>query len=138
MTKLNNYQENRYRLRLVITARKRSLRRLCFHRCLSDHSGGVSAPLHAGIHHLGRHPPGQTSPRADTLPVRQPPWAGTPQADTPLGRHPLDRHSLGRHTPWADTPLDRHSLGRHHPPAQYMLGYGQQAGGTHPTGMHSC
>ena len=28
-------------------------------------------------------------------------------------------------------------LGRH-PPAQCMLGYCQQAGGTHPTGMHSC
>ena len=25
-----------------------------------------------------------------------------------------------------------------HPPAQCMLGYGQQAGGMHPTGMHSC
>ena len=25
-----------------------------------------------------------------------------------------------------------------HPPAQCMLGYGQQAGGTDPTGMHSC
>ena len=25
-----------------------------------------------------------------------------------------------------------------HPPAQCMLGYGQQEGGTHPTGMHSC
>ena len=24
------------------------------------------------------------------------------------------------------------------PPAQCMLGYGQQAGGMHPTGMHSC
>ena len=24
------------------------------------------------------------------------------------------------------------------PPVQCMLGYGQQAGGTHPTGMHSC
>ena len=38
------------------------------------------------------------------------------------------------HTPqWTDTPL-------HRPPApgQCMLGYGQQAGGTHPTGMHSC
>ena len=28
-------------------------------------------------------------------------------------------------------------LGRH-PPAQCMLGYGQQAGGTHPTRIHSC
>ena len=64
----------------IFTARKRSLRRLCFHRCLSVHRG-VSAPLHAGIH-------------------------------SPLGRHP--------------------------PLAQWMLGYGQQVGGTHPTGMHSC
>ena len=38
-------------------------------------------------------------------------WADTPRADTPLGRHLL---------------------------AQCMLGYSQQAGGTHPTGMHSC
>ena len=50
-----------------ITARKRSLRRLCFHRCLSVHREGVSAPLHAGIHPSpgtrGRHPPpGQTPP----------------------------------------------------------------------------
>ena len=30
-----------------------------------------------------------------------------------------------------------HPLGRH-PPAQCMLGYGQQVGGMHPTGMHSC
>ena len=28
-------------------------------------------------------------------------------------------------------------LGYTHPPAQCLLGYGQQAGGTHPTGMHS-
>ena len=54
--------------------------------------GGVSAPLHAGIHPLG------------------------PEADTPWARHPR-----------ADTP-----------PVQCMLGYGQQADGTHPTGMHSC
>ena len=51
--------------------------------CLS--TGGMSAPLHAGIHPQDQRqtPPGQT------------------------------------------------------PPAQCMLGYGQQAGGTHPTGMHS-
>ena len=58
-----------------------------------------------------------THPRVDT------PWADTP----PPGRHPLDRHTpLGRHTPWADNP------------PQCMLGYGQQAGGTHPDGMQSC
>ena len=48
--------------------------------CLS--TGGVTAPLHAGIHTL---PPDQKQT-----------------------------------------------------PPQCMLGYGQQAGGTHPTGMHSC
>ena len=57
----------------VITARKRSLRRLCFHRCLSVH-----------------------------------------------------RQTLGRQPPRVDTPS-----------AQCMLGYDQQMGGTHPTGMHS-
>ena len=50
---------------------------------------------------------------------------------------------LGRYTttpPRAGTP----PLGRYTPPGRYpplpqcMLGYGQQAGGTHPTGMHSC
>ena len=40
---------------VIITARKRSLRRLCFHRCLSVHRWG-SAPLHT--------PPRPTSPCA--------------------------------------------------------------------------
>ena len=39
--------------------------------------------------------------------------------------------------PEAEIPLRQTSPGRH-PPAQCMLGYGQQAGGTYPTGMHSC
>ena len=38
------------------------------------------------------------------------------------------------HTP----PLGRQPPGEATLPAQCMLGYGQQAGGTHPTGMHSC
>ena len=40
---------------------------------------------------------------------------------------------------WAGTPPGRYSppLGQVSP-HQCMLGYGQQAGGTHPTGMHSC
>ena len=38
-----------------------------------------------------------------------------------------DAYPLGRHPSWADTA-----------PVQCMLGYGQQAGGTHPTGMQSC
>ena len=87
------------------------------------------------------HPPGQVHPRQVHPPAGTPlrqvhtpgqvhPLAGTPLwAGTPLGRytpgqvHPL----LGRYTPWVGTP-----------PAQCMLEYGQQAGGTHPTGMHSC
>ena len=47
-------------------------------------------------------------------------WGGS--ATPPAGRHPR-----------ADNPRP---LGRH-PPAQCMLEYGQQTGGTHPTGMHS-
>ena len=41
--------------------------------------------------------------------------------------HPPGRHQSGQIPP-----------GRHTPPVQCMLGYGQQADGTHPTGMHSC
>ena len=76
-------------LLLIITARKRSLRRLCFHRCLSVHMLGLP-------HCMLRYTPRQTSPRQ--IP--------------PPGRHP--------------------------PPVQCMLGCGQQAGGTHLTGMQSC
>ena len=74
------------------------MRRLCFHRCLSVHMGGVC------LSHipLGRHPPD-----------RHPPWA-----DTPLGRHPLgSTHPLGRQPP---CPVH---AGMHTPPAQCMLGY---------------
>ena len=59
----------------------------------------------------------------------------------PLGRYtplPGQIHPPGRYTPpwagtpsWAGTPHGRY-------PQQCMLGYGQQTGGTHPTGMHSC
>ena len=54
------------------------------------------------------------------------PRADTPQADT------LQADTLGRQPPEQTPALDRH------PSMQCMLGYGQQAGGTHPTGMHSC
>ena len=47
-----------------------------------------------------------------------------PGQTLPLGRHPLPGQ---RHPPPGDTP-----------PGQCMLGYSQQADGTHPTGMHSC
>ena len=65
-----------------------------------------------------------------------------------MGYTPPARHPLGRHPTWADTPPGRHSLGRHPPrqtpppytdiPPPDTTGYGQQAGGTHPTGVHTC
>ena len=90
--------------------------------------------VHRGVYqnmHRGRHPPWANTPWADTPLGRHPPWADTPRTDNPLGRH----------TPWADTPWAVTPLGRlpgRHPPALCMLGYGQQAGGSHLTGMHSC
>ena len=61
----------------LVTARKRSLRRLCFHWCLSVHMGGGVCPIAC--------------------------WDTHPQADTPLGRDPPPRHP-SRQTPRADTP----------------------------------
>ena len=85
----------------IFTARKRSLRRFCFHRCLSVDRGVSASRLPPPGRHLH-------SPWADTRPVH-------------ARIHPL---------PSACWDI--------HPPVQCMLGYGQQAGGTHPTGMHSC
>ena len=98
--------------KLIFTARKRSLRRLCFYMCLSVHRGGVpgQVPL------LGRYPLDRYTP-----------WAGTP-----LGRYP---HPLGRYTQF---PTGRYTPRQVHPPGAVHAGrYRQQAGGTHPTGMHS-
>ena len=65
----------------------------------------------------GTHPPGQVHPS----PAGIHPRAGTPLISryTPLGQV---------HAPLAGTP----------PPAVHAGRYGKQAGGTHPTGMHSC
>ena len=119
----------------LFTARKRGLRRLCFHMCLSVHRGSVCLWSwgRCGDRHpqadtpLGRHPPGQT-PLGKTSPADSP-GRHLPQADTsprqtpPPGRHPPGRHPPGRHPPWANTPP---------PPVD-----GQQADGTHPTGTHT-
>ena len=54
------------------------------------------------------------------VPVQVPPWAGTPP--------PGQVHPPGKVPPW-----------QVHPPGAVHAGrYGQQAGGTHPTGMNSC
>ena len=101
-----------------ISARKRSLQRLCFHRCLSVHEGEWvwQTPPSAGIPPWAGTPPGQAPHQAGT------PWAGTPAGQVPPGRYTASS--------WADTsPF----------PGWYTpLADGQQAGGTHPTGMHSC
>ena len=54
-------------------------------------------------------------------------------------------HSVHRGSTWVGTPPDRytpqgqvHPLAGTHPGAVHAGRYGQQAGGTHPTGMHSC
>ena len=45
---------------------------------------------------------------------------------------------LGYTRPSAQTPLGRHPRVDRHLPTSDTTGYGQQAGGTHATGMHSC
>ena len=114
---------------IIFTARKRSLRRLCFLRCLSVHSLGVWPIAYWDTHPLDRHPSplGQT-PRAENLPGNPPGQKAQGRhlpGQTPPGQNPPGQ--IPRQTPWADIP-----------PVQCMLGYGQQVGGMHPTGMHSC
>ena len=55
----------------IITARKRSFRRLCFHRCLSVHRGRAETPLD-----------------------KEPPWTETP----PPGHRPSHTVTCGRYT----------------------------------------
>ena len=74
---------------IFVTARKRSLRGLCFHRCLSVHRG-TSGQMHAGIH----------TPLSSTPPSRYPPWQVHPLAGTTLGRY-----TPGRYTPGQTAPL---------------------------------
>ena len=100
----------------VFTARKRSLGQ-----------GNIFAPVCHSVHRGGGT------------------WAGTPRAGTPPGRY----------TPSVRVPTRTGKPGKMRrqkileksgnfvspkkwEPCRCMLGYGEQAGGTHPTGMHSC
>ena len=59
-------------------------------------------------------------------------------APLPAGIHPPDQRQT---PPGADTPPGPEAdtpLGPDTPPAVHAVRYGQQAGGTHPTGMHTC
>ena len=112
-----------------ITARKRSLRRLCFYTCLSF-------ILFTGGEYLTRYtPPEQTPPGTRSTPQsRHPPWDQV----SPPSRHPLGPGTPPEQTPpWeqvhppgADTPRTRYTpLGpgvhprEQTPPDQSMLGY---------------
>ena len=80
--------------------------------------GGGSAPLHTWIHPLSGQEagtPGTRPPQTDTLPEQT-------------------------HLPWEQTPTTPgQTPPRSRPPSAVHAGrYGQQAGGTHPTGMQSC
>ena len=128
----------------------------------------VKNPVHRGSTWAGTprqvHPRAGTPPWAGTPPSRQvhppSPQAGTPpgryttlQADTPPSPQAGTPPPLGRYTPpwvgtppWASTPPGQvnppwagKSPQAGTPPGVVHAGrYGQQAGGTHPTGMHSC
>ena len=152
---------------LFITARKRSLRRLCFYTCLSFilFTGGVPDQVPP----RSRHPPRPDTPSgADTPPdqVHHSPWdqvhppgpGAPPQDQVPPGaRYTLQTRytPLGPGTPpRADThpPDQAHPPGTRSPPldqvppsgpgtpprAEHAGRYNQCAGGLHPTGMQSC
>ena len=91
-------------------------------------------PVHAGIHPLCQCMLGYTTslPSAcwDT-PLASACW-DTPPCPVHAGIHLPGQCMLG-YIP----PCPVHA-GIHVPPAQCMLGYGQQLGSTHPTGMQSC
>ena len=85
---------------------------------------------------LGRHP------RADTphpLLGQKLPLLGTPRETLPWVDTPCPVHAGIHPLPSAccDTPLCPVHAGIY-PLVQCVLGYDQQAGGTHPTRMHSC
>ena len=90
----------------LITARKRSLLRLCFYRCVSVHRVGSTW--------AATPPPAGTPPRL----VHPLPGQVHPPADTPQQVHPLAGTSPPGGTP---------------PQAVHAGRYRQQAGGTHPT-----
>ena len=69
----------------------------------SIHGGVSSASVYAGIHtSLGRHPPEQTPPWAETPPGL------TPPGQTPPGRHPLPSACWDTHPLLPSACWDRH------------------------------
>ena len=103
-------------------------------------TGAVTPPrqVHTSRYIPSRSPPGQVyTPSSRYIPSRCPLGAGTPpgQVHTPGQVHPLGRKTPSR----AGTPPRQVHPRACTPPGAVHAGrYGQQAGGTHPTGMHSC
>ena len=130
----------------IFTARKRSCGKVMFLHLSVSHSvhggGGLPSPLACRqTWGFGQIPPGYRPP-----PGRSP-WADLPPDEDPPGQTPPGRPP--GQTPWADThsqmqtPLLRPPLCRPpsldaDPPDVDPLMIRQQAGGTHPTGMHTC
>ena len=109
---------------LIFTARKRSLRRLCFYRCLSVHGGGME------------NPPGWRTPWMEIPPDGEPPLDGgtppdgePPRMENPPGwRTPLDGGPPRMETPpdgeppgWR-TPRWRNPPSYGEPPSRSMCG----------------
>ena len=102
---------------LWLPPRKRSLRRLCFRRCLSAHRGGISVSVR-GVSAPGGlcqwDPPDRDPPRQRTPLDRDPPWTETPLGQRPPGqRHPPERDPPGQRPT-----LDRDPHPKQRPPPQ--------------------
>ena len=78
----------------INTACKRSLRRLCFHSCLSVHRGDLP---HCMLGYTPQaDPPGQSPLGLTHPPAQTPPWADTPPAQCMQqvgSTHPTGMHS---------------------------------------------
>ena len=133
-----------------LTARKRSLgqsnifRSMCQEFC--PQGVGVPGKVHPLKTRQGHPPRNQAGTPPRTRQVHPPRTRqvppGTRQVQPPLPWtrqvHPL---GPGRYSPWTRYPWDQvHPLDQAGTPALAVHAgrYGQQAGGTHPTGMHSC
>ena len=104
------------------------VRSMFLHMSSVPHPGQVHPQAGSPSFPAGQVPPGRYTPQAGTTP-QQVPLAGTP----PWQAHPL----------WPGTPPPSRYIrtppsARYPPRAVHAGRYGQQAGGTHPTGMHSC
>ena len=81
-----------------------------------------------------RHPLGVDPPQEQTTP-----WEQTPRSRHPPPRSRPLRADTPQKTPQEQKPPGSSLPRSRHPPGAVHTGrYGQKAGSTHPTGMHSC